>query len=317
MDAINETKKIIEKQVLKNDVFESGEIFGKYSKVYASSNENIAGYMEKIDFQGCSKALTVMSSGDHPFNIALNGIKTIDTFDSNALTEYSVLGIRRSAIIKYDYKQFLNFLKKIISYEISLDEVSDLINAFIPVMDEYYRKYWKEIKDYNYNLQKQYNTNINLFRLLLKDLFTLENIEKNAYLKDEESYNKLRSIIKDVNIRFKCCDITELSNEFNNEYDLAFLSNIPDYLYNVYGYNWRYDSLLDFEESIMKLLKSGGIAVLNYIYAYYFKQKDAYVRHLIRNSCIRKEDLKDEEIISFSNSYFNNDVDAAILIKRK
>ena len=69
MDAIIETKKIIEKQVLKNDVFESGEIFGKYSKVYATTNENIAGYMGKIDFTGCSKALSVMSSGDHPFNI--------------------------------------------------------------------------------------------------------------------------------------------------------------------------------------------------------------------------------------------------------
>ena len=111
-DCINETKNIVKKQIDEQKVTMFGIPFSEYQKVYASTNENIYGYMSKLDFNGKNNALSVMASGDHAFNAALYGIKEIDTFDTNKLTIYYSLGIKRSAILKYNYKDYLSFLKK-------------------------------------------------------------------------------------------------------------------------------------------------------------------------------------------------------------
>ena len=53
-----------------------------YDFVYYWTNEDIA---NSLKVAGCKvdSALTVLSSGDHPFNLATLGAKNIDTFDSN------------------------------------------------------------------------------------------------------------------------------------------------------------------------------------------------------------------------------------------
>ena len=96
------TKTIIKTQIDNGKIYVFGKSFSKYQKVYCCTNENINGYMNKFNFDNKENALTVMASGDHVFNLACNDILYIDTFDTNILTEYYVLGIKRSAILAFD-----------------------------------------------------------------------------------------------------------------------------------------------------------------------------------------------------------------------
>ena len=103
--ALEKVLSSIEKQVNNNRILLEGESFSKYQKIFMSTNENIKDSLNLIDFKNKIKALSVMASGDHPFNLITKSVFDIDTFDTNMLTEYYVLGIKRSMIIKYTYKK--------------------------------------------------------------------------------------------------------------------------------------------------------------------------------------------------------------------
>ena len=84
--AVKSTKDMILRQVKNNKCSFIGEPFTKYQKVYFSTNENINEYIKFIN-QNSKDALTVLSSGDHVFNLIKEDILNIDTFDTNSLTE--------------------------------------------------------------------------------------------------------------------------------------------------------------------------------------------------------------------------------------
>lgn len=93
-------KRLISKQVHDNRVSLFGISFSEYHKSYYWTNENIKGYLDKVDFEGKDNALAVLASGDHIFNLVEKGISNIDTFDTNKLTEYYALGFKKSNDIK-------------------------------------------------------------------------------------------------------------------------------------------------------------------------------------------------------------------------
>ena len=70
---IEATKKIIEKQVSNNKIFNFGIPFSEYQKVYATTNENINAYINPSFVQDKNDALTVLASGNHVFSLILNG----------------------------------------------------------------------------------------------------------------------------------------------------------------------------------------------------------------------------------------------------
>lgn len=111
-EAINATQKMIETQVDAQRILRTGIPFSEYQRVYKDTNENIDGYMRLMDLEGKRNALTVLASGDHAFNLVYHGILDIETFDTNRLTEYYSLGLKRAAILKYDYYSYLCFMQK-------------------------------------------------------------------------------------------------------------------------------------------------------------------------------------------------------------
>ena len=152
-DIINGTKELLNKQYESGKAFCSGKPFSTYQKVYFSTNENIKDYINRSNLEGKNTALSVMASGDHSFNLVEKGILNIDTFDSNALTEFYVLGIKRAMIMRYSYKEYLITLNKLLDINTSLIELTSILSDLLPFMDKKYRGYWRTIIDYNYNMQ--------------------------------------------------------------------------------------------------------------------------------------------------------------------
>ena len=270
--------------------------------------------MSKVDFSNKEKALTVLSSGDHVFNLLNYGIYNIDAFDTNRLTEYYVFGIKQALILKYNYFEFLTVLRKLLN-SISLDEEMEILTSLLPFMDKKYREFWNQIINYNYIIQKNYEIKFNLFRMLFINIDTPENITKcNSYLSSKERYDIVKENINKTNISFRCIDALNLGEKINKKFDIVILSNIIDYFYKKMEYGWEYEKLNDYISSLNSITKLDSIIFLNYIHKY---QSNKYMREiLIKGSNIKKNQLEEAEIITVSNINTESVNDGVIVLKK-
>lgn len=304
---IERAKRLLKEHNMKNKRF-SNVAFSLYDKSYFFTNENIDGYLKLVDFEGKTSALSVLASGDHTFNLICKGIKNVDTFDINRLTEYFALGLKRAMILKYNYTDFLLNMKYLCSDGASIDYITDTIKDLFPYMEEKHRKFWQEILDYNYKMQKGFILGLNLIQMLTVNFMSIENrVLFNTYLKDEESYNRLKQNLVNANITFKNADAVSLHKEFNGEYDLILLSNILNYFSQYWGSNWGYNSLRDYEENLESITKSGGTIFLNYLFAGLMDLDFI----LIDGSKVTIHDLTDEDVYDFTDECLDG-----VLLKR-
>ncbi len=320
-EALTETKRMIDLQLFHGKIYINPSFNKNYQKFYFLTNENINEYMQHIDFKQKDNALTVLSSGDHAFNLIHNGINKIDTFDINSLTEYYVFGFRVATILKYDYKDFETFMNKIIGNDeniISLEEISQLLYDLLPFMEEKYRKYWKEVIDYNYRQQKGILYPANLINMLTSSNGNYNRYKlNNNYLLTKEDYNILKNNLLKSNITFKNVDLFDLSSNFNCKYDFIFLSNIIDYLYLSYGENWDYNYLQQLIDNLKNLLKEDSLLALSYVFNCELKiKRNSY---LFFNSVVKYSDLVDSQVVLVPTGIRNCDTkykDGLILVKK-
>lgn len=264
MTDLNLTKQLISKQVFHSAILNYRARFEGIQKTYFYTNENIKEYIDYAKINSSTKCLSVMASGDHAFNLVTKGAKVIDTFDINRLTEYFSLGFKRALILKNDYYEFINICNLISDEKLSLDDTCDLINDLLPYMDKKYSKFWLEIMNYNYWVQKNNKRTIDLFHMLcLITEKTNGHSKNNLYLKSVQEYNLLRNNLGNANISFKELNITELSDAFRkNKYDVMMLSNILDYV------NLDVKSFNELAKSLESMMNKEGILFLKYIFLY-------------------------------------------------
>jgi len=217
-------------------------------------------------------------------------------------------------ILKYNYQDFINLYTKISTKEIDNNEILEIIFDLLPYMDEKYRLFWKEIIDYTYKCQCEYDNNINLIYLLYMGIRN-ELIKNNNYLQDEESYNLLRNNLGKANINFKYANALNLNREFSSKYDVLLLSNILDYFYSFLGNNWEYYELQEYESRIEQLINNNGVIVLHYIMM--FGSSRFTSDKLFDNSGIVKDDLTDEEVYKVNRKDSNKVYDGIILKRVK
>lgn len=315
-------KYLISAQVLKNKSELVGEHFAEFQKTYLSTNENVGAYLGEMDFTGKDRALSVLSSGDHAFNLIYYNILDIDTFDINRLAEYYSLGLKRAMVLKYDYKNFLTMMEYL-QFFCTPEEETAIILDLLPFMDEKYRIFWKEITLFNRSIQRENGTKIRLFDLLfMNECTSYFMTSSNAYLKNEESYNKFKNLIGKANINYRCLDISNLHESYEGDYDYILLSNIMDYMYFKFGDFWEYDKLLEFEKPLLDRVRSGGVLFLNYIFNSSMREE------LFSASAVDRYDLRNEEIITFSKPlykkpgifsrrYNNLKEDGMLLVRKK
>jgi len=311
---IDEAKNIIKEQVKEGYSSLFGALYSKYSKTYYSTNELLRYYLELVDFEGKDSALTVTSSGDHTFNLVCKGIKNVDTFDTNRLTEYFAFGIKRAMILKYGYKDFRNVILSLKSDSVNFEYINSIIEGLFPYMESHHKKYWQEIINYNYCIQKEYRTNLNLFELLcFKSLRT--QFGYNNYMANKEMYEKLRSNLQKANITFSNVSALTLKDKFNKKYDFILLSNILDYVQLEWGREWEYQKLIQYERDLKKLANDDCVVFLHYLYdrlSNPFRTPEE--TPVFRNSAVFLKDITDEKIFELCDTKTKNR--GEILLKR-
>ena len=295
--AVIYAKSIIEKQVRNSEYSVIDSFFKKYQKGFYWTNENIGSYLNIFDLNNRKKALSVMASGDHVFNLIYRGISDVDTFDINRLTEYFVLGLKRTMILKYDYYEFLYMINYIIEPNISLEELTNILIYLIKDMDLKYKLFWEEILNFNYHIQKFYGTNLNLMLMLYVSPFAkTSHINNNDYLLDPYCYEEFRNKLKNANISFKGVDAIDLSKKFKGKkYDLILLSNVLDYANARWGNNWDKERLEEYLKSLEGISNEDAIIFVKYIINYLSSSqiKD----QLFYDSCIKREDIDDSIVV--------------------
>ena len=262
------------------------------------------------------KALTVMASADQTFNLVCSGILNIDTFDSNINTYYLSYALKKAMILKYSREEYLEVMKKLVNPHLSLDELSTIINDLIPYMDKEFKSLWQMIRDYNYKVQKNNRGSLNLIYMLFIGYGkTNKDVSYNNWLKDEDSYNTLKSNLLKANISFKMADAYELERYFHKKYDVILLSNILDYYYRYVGNNWTFEDLRKYEEQLKGLVNDEGIIFLEYMIL--LATRNYFPNYLIKSSLVKSSDLLEEELHYLPTPSNLNALDGVILKRQR
>ena len=253
--------------------------FVYYDKVYPFTNENIKAYLASFDFSDKKRALSVLSSGDHPFNLISKGITDVDTFDINRLTEYYALGLKRAMIMKYSYQEFIDICARLNRQMYSRPEeyaIEDIVFDVYEDMDQKYRDFWIGALDYVYSIKNKYQDPTPVIFHGTCGPFTYNN----DYLKDEESYNAFKEKLSRANITFNAMDIIDVPSFYKDKkYDIALLSNILDYASDEYGNKWHLKKLVRFITKMQSICNNDAEIVLHYLY-------------LFDQAAIRPEDIR-------------------------
>ncbi len=305
-EALLETIKLIKSRKIDDNL----EDFSPYKSVYFWTNEDIKQSLEQLKDRNKDKALTVLSSGDHLFNLLVDGYQTVDTFDINSLSEYTSLGLKRAMILKYSLEEFKKRMDYIKTNTYTRDEEIDQIIDCFPYMETKHKEFFQSLIDTCYDDQSLLKKDDHLLDFLLKKKRTVKSdrILGNNYLDSTEEYELLKKRLNDTDISFTKRNILVPSKKKNN-YDLIYLSNILDYAFIDWNVSWKYHQLKKLENSLEKELNKEGILLL-----YYFFYYDENLNHYFNNPAITEKKIKKEEIVTFHNSY---DDDCAIMIKRK
>lgn len=221
----------------KADISLTGNFFDEYSRFYDFTNEKLFGLFELLKLQEKEFALTVLSSGDHVFNLILQGINKIMTFDCNRLTEYYALGFKKTAIEILNYEQFIELFCPY-GYSAVSSKLIELEKEVIKNMPLIYRKFWENFL----NMRREYEYNPSIFHLTYSTSNFAKAISNNKYLLNAEMYNALKRKISTAKIEFVAANITDVPQLFGR-YDYIDFSNVLYYYQRIFP-----------EESAMKAI---------------------------------------------------------------
>lgn len=249
--------------------------FHQFDKMYLYTTESIRGYLEQETYNK-SRALSVIASGDHIFDLVCDGVLNVDSFDINALSYY-IFWLKASCIMSLSYEEYLEaasrnfytgefeeFFKLLNKIKSNLPkDVYDYFAFIMTFLEEYERKYFSEKNDAITYLYRDPNRNSVFIKKLIRDGWDLR-MEALLFLKSEEEYIKLQKRLEKASIEFYFADARNLPDELRQEYDIILLSNIADYIH-------REDQLLtveefkDFVNRFYNLLNEDGV-LINYFF---------------------------------------------------
>lgn len=262
------------KLIIKNGDYYSGVRFRKYSEGFLGTTEYIGYYLAKEQYKK-DKALTVLSSGDHIFNLAFNDVKEIDAFDINRL-QYFVYHLRKAMIECLSYEEFID--GNACFFSVYLDEVGKMLEKVKKHLSEDVYEYYRKIFDFARKcgrLENLYNSGFNV-------------IKKNAYLENEDAYLSLKEKLKDIKVNLYFGNATDITDNLSGGYNIILLSNISDYL----GSEKRPLTMEEFRtfiDAFYSLLSDDGI-LINYLYGF----KDEF---LIKNSIITRREISSNNLV--------------------
>ena len=194
----------------------------EFSKIYTFSTENVSGYMKHFDLDG-KRLLTVGSSGDQVLNSFLYGARDITLFDINPYAKFYVY-LKIASIVSLSYDEFINFFFKHTESPFRDNKQMFSRNTF--------NKIKSTLRLFDYESFLFFDELFSLYdgELIRRRLFDDDEdrclVIKgfNSYLNDEDSYNKLRDIIKKIYFNYVEGDI--FKDKIDGRFDNIFLSNL-------------------------------------------------------------------------------------------
>lgn len=259
--------------------------FSEYARGYIFTTEYINRYLRQNEFNN-GKALTILASGDHVFNLVLYDVFDIDTIDINRLN-YFTFWLKFAFILNLSFNEF-KCLEKIISRDSYLPCFLEFLERSKSCMPLDVYLYFKKLVYFEYSLKK-YNGLRNLFLPVYHSLFP-----SNSYLQNEKLYNELKRKLEKLNIKMYFQDIKTVTNILKGNYDIALLSNVSDYL-GTENEQLTLDGFNDYINSFLSLLNNDGL-IINYLYG--LRRK-----YVIQNSSITLNDLGKDNVIKLTNSF--------------
>lgn len=305
--AIKEAKALIDNYYKNNGRYYG---FSEYTHFYLGTNEKINEYLKKDKFKPHERALSVLASGDQAFNLIANGLTEIDTFDINRLTEYYALGFKKALITKSSYEDFLKVIKKLSGHYTSSEEIFSIVSDTIPFIDKDYRRFWQEILDYYFKIEKEHSLDSNILHAIGIPIYDLAPNEKysefNSYTINEEIFNTFKSRLMKSNISFKHANAANLWDSFpKKSYNYVLLSNILTYLATKNKILTTQSGLKSYINSLAELIDNEGIIYLYYAFWYNENELDCTLREIVNeneiydcnDACMYLKRIKNGEII--------------------
>jgi len=261
----------------------------EYSRIYTFTTENINGYIKYFDLKNKS-LLTVGSSGDQILNAFFYGSRDITLYDINPYAKHYVY-LKIAAILTLNYIEFQTFFFKhgITEYynkDMFSKSLFDKIKVNLRLFDYESFLFFDELFSCcSANRVREY---------LFDDDEYRNNVIKNfnTYLQTEESYNRLKTMIKKITFKYIHGDI--FVDSIQGEFDNIFLSNLC-----------TTTSLENLKKLLQKLdsnnLKEKGSILLGYLWNTNFYSND----YLEDWKEIYKLPLTKKELGEFITEHYN------------
>lgn len=226
--------------------------FGKYSKGYIKTTENINGYYRLLDFRE-KKVLTVVGAGDQIFNAVLGGAKKVDGFDVS-LNSIMLYYLKEAAIKELDYDSFIDFFyveKKCFNKK-TYEKIRSSLN-------ENAIEFWDMMfaQDDPYEIISKI---INKTMMYPSAGYASMKLSQTSEYLSFEGYELLKERINNCEISINMKDVKEL-DDLGNDYDYIILSNIFEYQ--------KGEDLQEFKRAIERyreMLNSNGVIIVGYAY---------------------------------------------------
>lgn len=288
--------------------------FGNLSQIYSFTTENIAGYFPYLNFKN-KDILTVSASGDHIINAFYKGVKSVVGFDINYLA-LIFTELKLVALQNLKYEEFLQFFmineenninknRKALDYSVYKDKLRIYLtdNAI-----QYWDMMYKNFNNNGYELRNSHIFNNKYDNNHVK-------LNSNLYLKSEADYNLAKEKIKQKEIilissNYKDINKLGLSNIINC--DIVLMSNISDYIKNIY--NMKANYLEEYVKDITKIFKIENNEI---VCAYLYDVQNTKFRSEIDNPIFRRnlfDKLKIKYLEREFKSVINNCIDSVIII---
>ena len=198
------------------------KFLNEFSRIYSFTTENVSDYMKYFDFHNKS-LLTVGSSGDQVLNSFFCGARDITLFDINPFAKYYIY-LKIAGIFSFTYKEFQLFFFKHFD--------SPFKDNKLMFSKELFNKIKDNLRVLDYESYLFFDELFSLYDpfIIRSRLFDDDEDRKvvikgfNNYLKDEESYNKMKSIIKKIYFNYINGDI--FKDDISGRFDNIFLSNL-------------------------------------------------------------------------------------------
>lgn len=233
-----------------------------FSNIYPFTTENISGYINLFNLKD-KNLLTIGSSCDQVLNAIYCNCKDITAVDINLFTKYYFY-LKMASILCLNREEFLMFLRYIDYPKVFKKnkyvfnkEIYEKVKVTLRYLDFESFLFWDELLN-TYDLIK---IRENLFNY---DEYRTSVLEKcNLYLRDNDSYEILKMMIKKVIPTFITCDLKNFVG--TKLYDNIWLSNVGQYLKNHELYNIVY--------KLSKTLYIDGQILVCYLYDFTYDTK--------------------------------------------